>query len=191
MICIAGNMPIIQVGDYQVAEYDTFWIRRAIENAAIRADQEHFAFVDDVYDGIVYYLEHKCPLRLLELETLYDRIRHTLKRIGCEAIANSIQPESPPITLSLEHIAIEASTGYELAFYQRLKDEMGNLKKMGVKEVFFSQVRESIMVLKQTNKWSEECDQLEHDILGWLKKEGTKPERLGKRIRVSLKKVAL
>ena len=184
-------MPVIQVGDYQVSEYDTFWIRRAIENAAIEADQEHFAFVDDVYDAIVHYLEHKCPLRLLELSSLYERIRYTLKRIGCEAIANSLKEESPPITLSLEHAAIEAGTGYELAFYQRLKEEMENLKSNGVKEVFFSRVKESIMVLKQVDEWCDECDQLENDILGWLKKVGTQPERLGKRIRVQLHQVTL
>jgi hypothetical protein len=191
MICIAGNMPVLQVGDHQISDYDTYWIRRAIKNAALRAGQPHFAFVDDVYDGIVFYLEHKCPLRLLAIESLYTRISHTLKRIGCEAIANALEIESPPITISLERAAIEAGNGYELAFYQILQSEMMSLKKLGAREVFFSEMRESVLILKQTDKWQNECEQLENDILLWLKNAGTQPERQGFRIRCNIEKITV
>ena len=189
MICIAGNMPVLQVGEHQISNYDTYWIRRAIENASIRANQPHFSFVDDVYDGIVFYLEHKCPLRLLAIESLFMRIRHTLKRIGCEAIANALEIESPPITISLERAAIEAGNGYELAFYQILQNEMMELKKLGAREVFFSEMRESILILKQAEHWHDDCDQLESDILLWLKNAGTQPMRQGFRIRCNIEKI--
>lgn len=182
-------MPVIQVGDYQVTNYDTFWIRRAIQNAADRAQNSEFAFVDDIYQGVVYYLENQCSLRLLELEALYKRIRHMLKRIGCEAIANALQIEAPPVTISLERAATKAGNGFELAFYQILQKEMRKLKKMGAKEVFFGHIRESIMVLKQTLHWCPSCQQLEKDIMLWLKKEGTKPQRLGYRIRCDLAQI--
>lgn len=189
MICIAGNMPVLQVGEHQISDYDTYWIRRAIENAALRANQPYFSFSDDVYDGIVYYLEHKCDLRLLHIEALYMRIRHTLKRIGCEAIANALEIECPPITISLERAAIEAGNGYELAFYQTLQTEMLTLKKLGVREVFFSEMRESILILKQAEQWTDDCDQLEGDILLWLKNAGTRPQRQGFRIRCNIEKI--
>jgi len=189
MICISGNMPVLQIGEHQVSNYDTHWIRLAIENAAFRANQPYFSFVDDVYDGIVYYLEHKCSLRLLEIEALYMRIRHTLKRIGCEAIANELVMECPPITISLERAAIEAGNGYELAFYQILQSEMLTLKKLGVREVFFSELNESILILKQSKGWQSDCDQLENDILLWLKNAGTRPQRQGIRIRCNIEKV--
>ncbi|MFT5905998.1 MAG: hypothetical protein ACI9E1_001603 [Cryomorphaceae bacterium] len=189
MICIAGNMPVLQVGEHQISNYDTYWIRRAIENASIRANQPHFSFIDDVYDGIVYYLEHKCPLRLLAIESLYTRIRHTLKRIGCEAIANALEVECPPITISLERAATDAGNGYELAFYQILQAEMISLKQLGAREVFFSEMRESVMIMKQAEQWYDDCDQLESDILLWLKKAGTQPQRQGFRIRCNIEKI--
>ena len=182
-------MPVLQIGEHQLINYDTYWIRRAIENAAIRANQPHFAFIDDVYDGIVYYLEHKCPLRLLAIESLFTRIRYTLKRIGCEAIANAIAVECPPITISLERAAIEAGNGYELAFYQILQSEMLTLKKLGAREVFFSEMRDSILILKQSDQWLADCDQLESDILLWLKNAGTQPQRQGFRIRCNIEKI--
>lgn len=180
---------MLQVGEHQISDYDTYWIRRAIEQAAHRANQPHFSFVDDVYDGIVYYLEHKCPLRLLNIELLFTRIQHTLKRIGCEAIANALEIECPPITISLERAAIEAGNGYELSFYQILHTEMHALKKLGAREVFFSEIRESILVLKQADEWHDDCDQLEKDILLWLQKAGTSPQRQGYRIRCNIEKI--
>lgn len=189
MICIAGNMPVIQVGDYQVTNYDTYWIRRAIQNAAERARQADFAFVDDIYEGVIYYLEHQCSLRLLKLETLYERIEHMLKRIGCEIIAKALVIEAPPVTISLEKAATEAGNGFELAFYQILKTEMRKLKKLGAKEVFFGDIRKSVLVLKQSTDWTPTCEQLEHDIMLWFKKAGTQPQKMGYRIRCVLEKV--
>ena len=191
MICIAGNMPVIQVGDYQVTNYDTFWIRQAIQGAADSVQHAEFAFVDDIYEGIVYYLENQCSLRLLKLESLYERIRHMLKRIGCESIAYALQIEAPPVTISLEKAAIEAGNGYELTFYQILQDQMHGLKKLGAKEVFFDHIRESIMVLKQSQEWNHDCEQLEQDIMLWLRREGTKPKRFGYRIRCELAKLKI
>ncbi len=182
-------MPVLQVGEHQISDYDTYWIRRSIEDAARNANQPHFSFVDDVYDGIVFYLENKCSLRLLKLEDLYKRIRHTLKRIGCEAIANALKIESPPITISLERAAIEAGNGFELAFYQILNTEMLTLKELGAREVFFSEIRESILILKQSTKWYDDCDQLEKDILLWLKNAGTSPQRQGFRIRCNIEAI--
>lgn len=189
MICIAGNMPVIQVGDYQVTNYDTHWIHRAIQAAADRVQHSDFAFVDDIYEGIIYYLENQCSLRLLQLEDLYQRIRYMLKRIGCETVANALRIEAPPVTISLEKAAIDAGNGFELAFYQILQEEMRQLKKLGAKEVFFGHIQESILVLRQTKEWCDGCQQLENDIMLWFKKVGTKPQRLGYRIRCELKKI--
>jgi len=189
MICIAGNMPVIQVGDYQVTNYDTLWIRKAIQTAAERAQQSEFDFIDDIYEGVIYYLEHQCSLRLLQIEDLYERIRHMLRRIGCENIAQSLEIEAPAVTISLEKAAVEAGNGYELAFYQILQQQMRDLKKIGAQEVFFAHIRESILVLKQTQEWTEECEYLEQDMMLWLKKEGTKPQRQGYRIRCELSKL--
>jgi len=189
MICIAGNMPVLQIGEYQVTNYDTYWIRKAIENAAHRADQSHYLFVDEVYDGIVHYLENKCSLRLLPIEELFTRIEYTLKRIGCETIANALRVECPAITISLQRAASDAGSGYELAFYSILFEEMKSLKELGANDIFFNHIRESVLILKQTTEWNDECDQLEQDILLWLKNTGTQPQRQGIRIRCSLEKI--
>ena len=97
MICIAGKLPVLQVGRHQVCGYQTDWIRVGLEKAASRAGREAFPFLDDIYDSIVHYLEHKCSLRLMPVEKLNERIYYMLKRIGCEHIARALPPMAPPI----------------------------------------------------------------------------------------------
>ena len=189
MICIVGNLPVLQVGHYQVTGYSTQWIRKAIEQAAARAQQEEFAFTEDIYAGVIHYLEHKCSLRLLKIEDLYKRLAHMLSRIGYGSIANALVPIAPPITISLERAARDAGTGYELAFFKELQDELHQLKETGAHDVYFSHVEECIQILKQTETWDESCKELEADILDWLAKVGTHPQRQGYRIRANLKQL--
>ena len=65
-------------------DYDTAWLDVALERAALAADHEDFPFVADIRGGIVKYLETKCPLKLLNLEDLFERMRKMLVKIGCE-----------------------------------------------------------------------------------------------------------
>ena len=190
MICIAGNLPILQIGRYQVTGYSTQWIRHAIDQAAHRACLEDFAFTDDIYEGVVHYLESKCSLRLLKIEDLYKRVSHMLSRIGYATIANALEPMAPPVTISLERAARDAGCGFELAFFKDLQNELRELKQTGATEVYFSHVDECVRILRQTDKWDRKCEELAADILDWLEKVGTRPERDGYRIRISLQQLS-
>lgn len=187
MICIVGNMPVLQIGRHQVTGYDTRCIHRSIEKAAKQAGLGDFAFVDDVYDGIIHYLEKTCPLRLLKIEDLYERVKHMLKRIGYASIAYSLEPEAPAVSISLERAARDAGLGYELAFFKELQDELSELKNCGASEVYFNDLESCVRILRQTEEWNDECMNLEADILDWLKKVGTTPEREGYRIRANVR----
>ena len=190
MICIVGNLPVLQVGRHQVTGYSTHWIRKAIEQAAKRTQQEDFAFTEDIYEGVIHYLENKCSLRVLKIEDLYKRISHMLSRIGYGSIANALISMAPPVTISLERAARNAGDGFELAFFKELQDELFELKRAGATDVYFSHVEECVYILKQANSWNHACSELEADIIDWLDKVGTRPQRQGHRIRACLQKLA-
>ncbi len=191
MISFARNLPAIQVGQHHVTGYDTAWIHQALTEAAHRAGQSQLPFIEEIYEGVVDYLECKCPLRLLKLEDLYLRIEHMLKKIGCEPVAQALRPLAPPVTISLEYAALKAHHGFELAFYNELLKELRVLQKAGVQNVYFSQVRESVCILLQTTHWDTQCQQLEDELLHFLAKVGTKPTRQGSRIRLVITKHSL
>ncbi len=169
MISLIGNRPALQVGRYQVIDYDTAWLDDALSRAARAADHEDFPFVEDIRCGVVRYLETKCDLKLLHLGDLFDRIRKMLVKIGCERIAEKLEPLAPPVTVSLVRAAMEAGNGFELAFFETLRSELGGLRAAGAEVIRFTGLRESALILRGRSKWNKRCDSLLSEIEGFLK----------------------
>lgn len=168
MISFIGNRPALQVGTHQVLDYDTAWLEDALRRAARAADHEDFPLVSEVRNGIELYLEHKCPLRLLQLEELFDRMRKMLVKIGCERIAEKLEPLAPPLTLSLIGAANAAGNGFELAFFESIRAEISGLRNAGAEDIRFTGLRESTLILSGEQKWNRRCDALLAEIEAFL-----------------------
>jgi hypothetical protein len=169
VISLIGNRPALQIGRYQVIDYDTAWLDDALSRAARAADHEDFPFIEDIRSGVVQYLETKCPLKLLHLEDLFDRMRKMLIKIGCERIAEKLVPLAPPVTVSLVRAAMEAGNGFELAFFETLRVELGDLRAAGAEVIRFTGLRESSLILRGCSKWNKQCESLLSEIEGFLK----------------------
>ena len=168
MISLIGNRPALQIGRYQVIDYDTRWLDDALRRAARAADCEDFPFVADIRSGIVKYLETRCPLKLLQLGELYARVRRMLVKIGCERIAAKLEPLAPPVTVSLIRASMEAGNGFELAFFATLRTELQELRATGAEEIHFTGLRESSLILRGATKWNKQCDNLLAEIQAFL-----------------------
>lgn len=178
MISLIGNRPALQIGRYQVIDYGTAWLDDALRRAARAADREDFPFVADIRGGIVKYLETKCPLRLLALEDLYDRMRRMLIKIGCEPIAAKLEQLAPPVTVPLVRAALEARNGFELAFFATLRVELRELRAAGAEHIAFTGQRESALILRGTSKWNKHCETLLTEIQAFLQEwEAAPPTR--------------
>lgn len=156
-------------------DYGTDWLDDAIRRAAHTAGHDDFPFVEDIRSGVVTYLETKCTLKLLQLEDLYDRIRRMLEKIGCERIAEKLEPVAPPLTISLVNAATAAGNGFELAFFQAIRKELTELRDAGAGEIHFTGLRECSLILRGATKWNKECDallaEMEAFLRGWDKED--------------------
>jgi hypothetical protein len=168
VIAFIANRPALQIGRYQVIDYDTAWLDDAIRRAALAAEREDFPFVADIRSGIVQYLENKCPLKLLQLEDLFDRVRKMLVKIGCESIAAKLELLAPPVTVSLVRAALEAGNGFELAFFNTLRSELSDLRAVGAEEIRFVGLRESSLILRGSASWNKDCEALLAEIQAFL-----------------------
>lgn len=186
MICIVGNRPVLQVGRHQVTGYDMGWLRESIIRGAKASEREDFPFVDDLLEGILHYLEHKCSLRVLSVEDLHARVRRMLERIGCEAIARTLPLIAPPVTLSLVRAAKEAGNGFELAFFHQIHDEIEDLKLHGVEELRFTGTRDCVKLLRGVTRWTTPCETLHAEIISFLMRHGHSSLPNPREIRLSL-----
>ena len=169
MISFINTRPALLIGSYQVIDYDTSWLDDALRRAAVAAEHENFPFIADIRSGIVQYLENKCPLRLLRLDDLFERMRKMLVKIGCEKIAEKLQPLAPPVTVSLVHAAMAAGNGFELAFFETLRIELAELRAAGAEEIRFIGLRETSLILRSTGKWNKQCEDLLDEICAFIK----------------------
>ncbi len=186
MISFIGNRPALQVGRYQVIDYDTAWLDDALLRAARAAEHEDFPFIADIRSGIVKYLETRCPLKLLQLEELFERVRKMLVKIGCERIAEKLEPLAPPLTVSLVHSAMAAGNGFELAFFGVLRAELRDLRALGAEQIHFTGLRECALILRGTSKWNKHCQILLLEIQAFLNNWETDPQRSGQHLQLSV-----
>jgi hypothetical protein len=168
MISFIGNRPALQVGSHQLLDYDTAWLDHALQRAAEAAQCPGFPFLEEVRKGVEKYLECKCPLRLLHLEDLFDRMRRMLVRIGCAHIAEKLELLAPPVTVSLERAAAAAGNGFELAFFGALREELSGLREAGAEEIRFTGLRESALMLRGGRKWNRDCERLCREIEAFI-----------------------
>jgi len=172
VIAFIANRPALQIGRHQVFDYDTSCLEEALRRAARAADQEDFPFVHDIHSGVVKYLETKCTLRMLTLDELYERMRKMLMKIGCVKIADELKPLAPPLTLSLVESANEAGNGFELAFFEKIRAEIGELRKAGAEKILFTGLRESLLILQGSSKWNKHCERMLTELEAFLLKCG-------------------
>jgi hypothetical protein len=168
LISFIGNRPALQIGPHQVLDYDTVWLEDALRRAARAADHEDFPLVAEIRNGVELYLENQCSLRLLHLGDLFERMRKMLVKIGCERIAEKLEPLAPPLTVSLVEAARSAGNGFELAFFETVRAELSQLREAGAEDIRFTGLRESAMILRGKSKWSRQCDILLAEISAFL-----------------------
>ena len=186
MISFIGNRPALQIGRHQVIDYDTAWLDDALRRAAQAADHKDFPFIEEIRSGIVQYLETKCPLRLLELDELYSRLRKMLVKIGCAPIAEKLVPLAPPVTVSLVRAAMDAGNGFELAFYETLRDTLAELRSAGAEEIRFVGLRQCVLILRGTQHWNKACDTLLEEIQTAIRAWDHSQPTLARRLRLHL-----
>jgi hypothetical protein len=186
VISLIGNRPALQIGHCQVIDYDTEWLDDALRRAARAADQQDFPFIEEILGGVVQYLETKCPLRLLQIEALFDKIRKMLVAIGCGHIADHLQLLAPPVTVSLVRTATEAGNAFELAFFNALRRELAILRGAGAEEIRFTGLRDCILILRGTAKWNKECDATLAELRAFLGALDSEPRQGSRPLRFHL-----
>lgn len=174
MISFIGNRPAIQIGTHQVFDYDTVWLEDALRRAARAADHEDFPLVAEIRNGVEIYLENQCALRLLQLEDLFEKMRKMLVKIGCERIAEKLEPLAPPLTVSLVEAARLAGNGFELSFFQSIRTELYQLREAGAEDIRFTGLRECAMILRGKSKWTPQCDAMLAEITAFLDSSGSR-----------------
>ena len=168
MICLPSFLPLIRVGERDVAHYEACWLEEALRRAAREAGHEAWWPAPDVVRGVFEFLRDRFQKNFITLQDLFQKIEHTLRSIGFSDIAGKLKAEPPPVELNLFDLARESGTAFELAFYQRLTREVEVLREAGVTRFRCVQLGDSARWLAGCRITTDRSLEIEEEILDFL-----------------------
>jgi hypothetical protein len=100
---------------------------------------------------------------------LRDVVVSVLRAIGYAEVALHFQPLDLPFELSLSELAREAGPGYELAFFQLLKERIQPALSNRASNFNFYGLRSCVRLLRSTKSWTHSCSELQNEIVEFLR----------------------
>lgn len=168
MIALPSGLPLLRVGRYELAAYESDWVEESIKDAARQAGHEEWWFACDITRSLMLFLRNKYSGTAITLEDMNRKIRQILGRIGFKDIGDRVNLAPPRLRVSLQDLAIEAD-GFELRFFQLLDERLAELTELGARSITLSDARKSVKTLRSAKNWGPKCDDLEQDILHFLR----------------------
>lgn len=170
MIAIKEQLPLLRLGSQDVVPYEESWVHQIFQDAAVRCGIDPW-FTEEIARGMILYLKRRYPGTAIDISELFDKIDRTLRAVGFEHVAGHVEPSAPPANVSLNRLAQNAGDGYELVFFQLLREQLTSLQGRGANRLHCSELRDAVVSLCKAKRWSPKCERLQQEILDFVANE--------------------
>jgi hypothetical protein len=164
MIALPSQLPLLQIGDHHLQEYDGRWLAENIREAADAQGQADWWIADDIARGVISYLRHRYAQTTITLEALTSKIREALNRIGFKEVAEALNIATPVVTLDVLELVRE-SERLELTFFPLLEERLSHLQQNGAQRIVLGSLREAAKALSSSKHWCEAAENSRREIL--------------------------
>jgi hypothetical protein len=169
MIAPKNHLPLLELPDGTLAPFERSWVEGSIRLAARNAGYQAWWLACPVSESVIEYFATRIDETIVPISRIIDAIREVLRAIGYRDIARKYQPGPPPLRISLAELARDAGTGYELAFF-RLLDENVRLALVSAAEsIRFDQLKGCVKRLRASKTWQRDCRALQDEIIAHLR----------------------
>jgi len=170
MIALPQALPFIRIGKANLTVCQTEWLTQTLTEAAHRAHLPDW-LAEDISRGVENYLVNHFAGTVIDSDELFERIDSTLSQLGLSDVAAQIDKTPPPVRISLSELARRAGSGYELAFFSLLEEQLRSAASGGAKSVECYGLTQCVRRLSSAKKWSKRCDRLKDEITTFLEQE--------------------
>lgn len=167
MIALPQAMPFIRIGSTSLALCRTDWLTQTLTDATEGTDVPEW-MAKDISRGVENFLTEHYKGTVIDSADLFARIEKTLSNLGLYELAANIDRTPPPVRVSLSELARRAGSGYELAFFQLLEEQLRSAATGGADRIECYGMRNCVRRLSASKKWSPRCDQLEREIVSFV-----------------------
>jgi hypothetical protein len=169
MIALADGMPLVKLDGGRVVLFQRDWIVRALAKAAFKAGYQKWWMAEVSADALEFHLIHHLDANAITVPQLAKVIGDLLQVTGYAEVALFFDPGLPGEQLNLAELAREAGSGYELAFFNRLRDRLQSLIGAGTTEVDLVGLSSCVKQLRARKSWNSGCNDLQEEIVSFVR----------------------
>ena len=180
MIALRDSLPILRLDDGTIEIIRREWLCTCLARAAVKAGYIQWWLAEHVTESILCYLASCYGKPAITIPELNEFTRSALQAIGHGEVALKYETFEPPCVISLAELAAEAGPGYELAFFQLLKERMRPMLSRRATNINVLGLQNCVRFLQSVKTWSRSCSELRTEIVDFLRAqlEKDKPEVL-------------
>ncbi len=177
MISLPHALPYIRIGSSSLALCESDWLAETLSNAASGTDVPDW-MARDISRGVESSLANHFQGTVIDSADLFARIEKTLMSLGLDHVAAKIDRTPPPVRISLTDLARRAGSGYELAFFRLLEDQLHSAVTGGASIVEVHGLERGVRRLVSTKKWTGRCEVLKHEITDFVSEVRSRVNRI-------------
>ncbi len=135
MIALLQGLPLVILPNGHAFSFQKPWIKKALETTASRHGYGCWWFSRELAESIELYLRREWNDNIITIAQLESIIKDLLLSLRFSDLATAFILPPPPTTLSLVELAKEAGEGYELLFFQLLKQRLEKIATSSSEEL--------------------------------------------------------
>jgi len=172
MICLRNNMPLVVLGesggeDDDIVEFENDWLALSLVEAALQAGHgDNWFHAQGVAKSVALHLELDFDGTVVTLAQITALAKNAVSAIGYKDIARRLHLAAPPMRISLDDVARDAGQSYELRFFDILRTRLQ--QAAANRRVEIHNVRDGILRLGRSRKWSARCKRMLAEIVGFV-----------------------
>lgn len=169
MIALIDGMPLIELEDGEVVAFDRNWLLRTLLQAAGRAGYPKWWLAEHVAGSVTAYLSLRFEGSVITLEQLRVAVHSALETIGYEEVVPHLELGAPGAALSLETLAREVGSGYELLFFRQLDRRLQTYLARGTTFFEINDLTPCVKLLQARKVWTRQCETLREEIVAFVR----------------------
>jgi hypothetical protein len=169
MIAFPNLLPLIRLEDGEAIPFEPEWLLHSLTRAARKAGLPQWWLAPHVTASVTEYLraEHDGPL--IEAARLEKAVQTVLQVIGYSEVGTHFAVGRPVQAISLVEVAREAGAGYELAFFELLRQRLAAVLASGTPHFRLEGLGPCVKLLRARKVLCPECQRLQEEIVTYAR----------------------
>jgi hypothetical protein len=169
VIALRDSLPLLRQSENEHRAIRKEWICICLLRAAEKAGYRRWWLAEHVAASVLCYLAKTYGNNVVTPKHLHEIVVRALQAIGYAEVALRLEAVVPPFELSLSDLAEEAGPGYELAFFQLLKERIQPAFCDRTSNLDIYGLQSCVRHLQSVKTWSRGCSQLRNEIVHFLR----------------------